>query len=38
MRETAPAAEIKLTLVKGEWLVRALLPAAMCARGSGFAY
>ena len=35
IRRTAPAAQVKLTLVKGRWRVRALGPAAMCGRGQG---
>lgn len=30
----APDARVKITLVNGEWRVRALNPAAMCARGA----
>ncbi len=33
----APGAQTRITLVGGEWRVRALRPAAMCARGSGLA-
>ena len=29
-----PGAQVKLTLREGEWLVRALLPAALCQRGA----
>lgn len=37
IRRVVPGAQVKLTLRDGEWLVRALLPAAMCARGAGLA-
>jgi hypothetical protein len=30
----APGARVKLTLRNGRWLVRALAPGAMCARGT----
>jgi hypothetical protein len=32
----APGAQVKLTLIDGVWLVRALTPGAMCARGGDF--
>ena len=36
--DAVPAAEVTLTLADdGVWQVRALLPAAMCARGGDFA-
>jgi hypothetical protein len=34
---TVPAAEVRLTHAGAGWRVRALLPAAMCQRGSSFA-
>ena len=37
VRRSAPGAQVKLTLLDGIWRVRALLPAAMCARGGTFA-
>ena len=33
VRRVAPAAQVKITLVDGQWRVRALAPAAMCGRG-----
>jgi hypothetical protein len=32
----APGSQVKLTLVDGVWLVRALTPGAMCVRGGDF--
>ena len=37
IQRAAPGAQVKLTLRDGQWLVRALLPAAMCGRGGGLA-
>jgi hypothetical protein len=34
IRHVAPGAQVKLTFRDGEWLVRALLPSAMCPRGA----
>jgi hypothetical protein len=37
IQSATPHALVKLTLVEGEWLVRALNPAAMCQQGDDFA-
>jgi len=38
IEQVAPAAQVTLTVADdGVWQVRALLPAAMCARGGDFA-